>query len=1208
MSQPDNIAATACLSALPAQAAPPIESIAQAAFDSLPAHIAILDSNGTIVAVNRAWREFATLNPPLRSGVCEGSDYLKVCATTQGADATSARAFAAGIQAVLSGQKKEYLQEYACHCAGQQRWFVGRVMRCIAPLQSYAMVTHENVTEKVVRELELGRLTRLHATLGQVNQAIVRAKSRDELFNTICRVMVEFGRFKYAWIAWLREDGKTYDRVAEQWDAPASHPPFLESLAGCGIIQDAFHDGTARFNNGVSAGAGAPPVFSSCAAIPFRFQKKIQGVLGFCSAEPDFFNDAEIHLLDEVADDVGHALDYLHEQEQRCQAETALREREDLLREMGRTALVGGWEFDPATGEGKWTEMVAQIHDLDPGLQTNVQRGLSFYTEESRPRIEQAIRDVVELARPYDLELELISAKGIRKWVRTIGCPVVKDGRVIKVTGSFQDITAHKRAELAQRASERIMRTVLNLVPHAIFAKDAHSRHLFVNNACAAANGMTPEEMVGKRDIDFLVDKRQAERFMADDRQVIVSGEPRFISEEVLTNAKGETRVLQTTKVPFLDPNGHPAMMAVAVDITALTLANDALRQSGEQFRGLFEMASIGMAQADAHSGRILRANRKLCEITGYSEAELTAMHVADITHPEDRAQERILMEKIISGELPGYQLDKRYIRKDGSVAWANVNATIIRDAAGRPLHRMATIEDVTKRREAAREQMLLATAMDQSVESIVITDVAGTILYVNPAFENVSGYTRAEALGKTPRLLKSGRHDKSFYAALWGTLQKGEVWKGRIINKRKDNSLYEEEATISPVRDAEGNIINFVAIKLDVTRAVELENQLRHAQKMEAIGQLAGGVAHDFNNILAAMIMQTELTSMTKNLPPEAADGLRDIRAAATRAANLTRQLLLFSRRQIMQTAELDLNGVVTSLAKMLQRIIGEDVHLQLHLHPAPLLTRADGGMLDQVLMNLAVNARDAMPGGGSLTISTTAQSLDAGEARQHPDVAPGEYVGLIVSDTGCGIPPEIMPRIFEPFFSTKEVGKGTGLGLATVFGIVKQHRGWITVHSEVGRGTSISIYLPSVPPRTAAPSLPGADTVSKGGTETILLAEDDPAVRAAARGLLECHGYRILEAENGPAAVRLWKRHRASVALLLTDLVMPGGMSGHQLAQKLREEEPHLKVVYTSGYSSEVAGKDLALRTGENFVQKPFPADVLLATVRRCLDQKTA
>jgi PAS domain S-box-containing protein len=381
-------------------------------------------------------------------------------------------------------------------------------------------------------------------------------------------------------------------------------------------------------------------------------------------------------------------------------------------------------------------------------------------------------------------------------------------------------------------------------------------------------------------------------------------------------------------------------------------------------------------------------------------------------------------------------------------------------------------------------------------------------------------------------------------------------------------------------------------------------EAKLLQSQKMEAIGQLAGGVAHDFNNILSALLMQAEIMGSIKELPDEARAGLQEICADVNRAAELTRQLLLFSRRQVMQPRLLNLNELILNLGKMLQRIVRANVQLQLHLHSAPLMTRADAGMIEQILVNLVVNGCDAMPVGGSLRIETQEVIVDKATANLYADAYPGRYVCLSVSDTGTGIPPEILPQIFEPFFTTKEPGKGTGLGLATVFGIVKQHGGWIRVDNRPGSGATFNIFLPA----STAPDVESHSTVAlptpPGGSETILLVEDDASVRKLTRKLLERSGYTLLEAANGPEAVKVWSENSKSVALLLTDLMMPGGIGGQELARQLQAENPALKVVFVSGYSADNAGKEFSLRTGEIFLQKPFATEQLLEKIRQLLD----
>ena len=451
----------------------------------------------------------------------------------------------------------------------------------------------------------------------------------------------------------------------------------------------------------------------------------------------------------------------------------------------------------------------------------------------------------------------------------------------------------------------------------------------------------------------------------------------------------------------------------------------EAVRQSEEHFRAMFEVASIGMASADPQTGRFVRVNLKMCAITGYSAAELLHLRVSEITHPDDRQKDWEVFQRVVRGEIPDYHLEKRYVRKDGAVAWVNVNMTVIRDAAGQPERTMATIEDITERRRAEESHTRLTTAIEQSAETTMITDPNSTILYVNPAFEKTSGYTREEAIGHNPRFLKSGKHDAEFYRQIWAVLGRGDVWSGRLINKKKDGTLYEEDASISPIRDAAGKVVNYVAVKRDVTHEAQLEAQLRQAQKMEAVGQLAGGVAHDFNNMLAVIRGNAELLLMNEaQHTPQTREGLKHVVAASERAANLTRQLLAFSRKQVLQLQPVLLNTIIANLTKMLHWVLRENIDLQCH-YAAPLpYVQADLGMMEQVILNLVVNARDAMPEGGQLRVATEQARLDEARARVNPEARVGEFVCLRVSDTGTGIVPEVSPRIFEPFFTTKEIG----------------------------------------------------------------------------------------------------------------------------------------------------------------------------------------
>jgi hypothetical protein len=390
-----------------------------------------------------------------------------------------------------------------------------------------------------------------------------------------------------------------------------------------------------------------------------------------------------------------------------------------------------------------------------------------------------------------------------------------------------------------------------------------------------------------------------------------------------------------------------------------------------------------------------------------------------------------------------------------------------------------------------------------------------------------------------------------------------------------------------------------------DITERKALEEQLRESQKMAAVGQLAGGVAHEFNNLLAVIRGNAELLLMGEaQCTAEAKEGLKQVVEASERAANLTRQLLTFSRKQVMQPQPLVLSEVIANLTKVLDPVISENIDLQCHYAALLPYVQADPGMMEQVILNLVVNARDAMPQGGQLRVATEQVTLDEAHARVNPEARAGDFVCLSVSDTGTGMAPEVLPRIFEPFFTTKEIGKGTGLGLATVHGIVQQHQGWIEVSSQVGEGTTFKVFLPAIP----TPVRLAAAAEVRGGNETILLVEDEPALRLTTRRILERKGYRIREAASGREALEVWQSHAGEIALLLTDIIMPGDMTGRDLAERLWGQRPRLKVIFTSGYTADALGAntDFIQRTRSYFLQKPCLSRAPLETVRLCLDQE--
>ncbi len=521
----------------------------------------------------------------------------------------------------------------------------------------------------------------------------------------------------------------------------------------------------------------------------------------------------------------------------------------------------------------------------------------------------------------------------------------------------------------------------------------------------------------------------------------------------------------------------------------------------------------------------------------------------------------------------------------------------------------------MNEKREQDRQTMLqmeaerirLALAIEQAAEMVLITDTQGSIQYVNPAFTKCTGYSREEALGHNPRFLGSGKQAPAFYREMWAALTRGEVWHGRFVNRRKNGSLYEEDATISPVRDTAGQVVSYIALKLDVTHEAELEAQLRQSQKVDAIGRLAGGVAHDFNNLLNVILGYGEMLLRRPDLPESIRPQIVAIHRAGERAADVTRQLLAFSRKQISAPQVFDLNEAIPDMVKMIRRLIGENIDLHLKASTPSCHVMADFGQLQQVVTNLCLNARDAMPDGGKITIETKQLVRDGPWLGNAPMLSPGNYVVLAISDTGVGMTDEVKAHLFEPFFTTKELGKGTGLGLAVCHGIVKQSKGEIAVYSEEGVGTTVKIYLPCADP-AAASVAPESEATAlneyRGRGETILLVEDEPSVRELIAHVLTGLGYRVLSDPNGQAALaRLQQAPGQRIDLLLTDVVMPG-ISGRETATRLKEFIPCLKTIFISGYTDDAIVHHGILDPGVNFIPKPFASVLLARRVRELLD----
>ena len=544
-------------------------------------------------------------------------------------------------------------------------------------------------------------------------------------------------------------------------------------------------------------------------------------------------------------------------------------------------------------------------------------------------------------------------------------------------------------------------------------------------------------------------------------------------------------------------------------------------------------------------------------------------------------------------------ELEKRLQRADATLDSLRRGEVDLVIGAKEPL--------VIQFKSLVRENERLIRALAEVGEAVFLTDADGAIQHANPAFERMTGYAAEEVIGENPRILKSGKQDLAFYEALWGTIASGKTWKGRMVNKRKDGTLYTEEATISPVRDAAGKITNYVAVKRDITERLQLEAQLHHAAKMQSIGVLAGGVAHDFNNLLTTILGCAELALAELGKEEPLYEDITEIKKAGERAARLTSQLLAFSRKEIREPELLDLNGTLEEMEKMLRRLIREDIELVVIPEPGLWQVYLDPSQMDQIIMNLVVNARDAMPDGGTLTLETANVALDRVYFQNHGiDNDPGPYVMLAVTDTGIGMDQDVQTKMFDPFFTTKDQGTGTGLGLATLYGIIKQNKGYIWSYSEPGEGTTMKVYLPKAKEILETGDREEAHEGGLTGAETVLVAEDNDPVRDVTLKILDQFGYRTLEARDGEEAVRVSRDFEGEIHLLLTDVIMPG-MSGKELSERLRSTRPDMKVLYMSGYTENIIMQKGLLPEDIHYIQKPFSFKALARKVRETIQKQS-
>ena len=830
-------------------------------------------------------------------------------------------------------------------------------------------------------------------------------------------------------------------------------------------------------------------------------------------------------------------------------------------------------------------------------------------------------KNVQRTRKPHHAELSHRGIKGNVLHVEHFATPILEEDKSLAgILVLLFDVTERKKAEeeleqhkekLEQIAREKAaalaksegkFAVAFDASPDAInINRLEDGLYVEVNTGFTDLTGFTFADVSGKtsKEIDIWYDPADRQRLV---QKLNKHGYCENLEARFRRKDGSVATGLMSARVISL--NDEPHIISITRDISNLKEMENQIAGQQRLFETMFNAIEDGIVITDTQR-RIQLVNDGMTEAFGYLREELLGM-TTEILYA-DKEEYLQAGTRVFNADLDvtSNKYTKRYRHKSGREFHASTFAAKLFDRKGEWIGNLGIMRDITEQLKNEKDRDTLIEAVQQVGEAIVITDISGTIEFVNPAFEEITGYTKDEVIGKNPNILKSGKHDDAFYRGLWETIASGKTFSGRMVNKRKDGSEYTEEVTISPIISVDDQIVNYIGVKRDISRQLVMEQQLRQAQKMEAIGRLTGGVAHDFNNMLGVIMGYAEMA--LDNIPKEDKiyGDLLAIYDAAERSGAIVRQLLAFSRLQTIAPKTLDLSITVAGMLNILRRLIGEDIRLEWFPCSSPLTVKMDPSQIDQILANLCVNSKDAIKNHGCITIETGITVFDEMYCSEHVGSQPGTYAMLAVSDDGTGIEEKNLERVYEPFFTTKELGRGTGLGLSTVYGIVKQNDGFINIYSELGQGTTVKVYFPLCNENIEHNEMNFQQPQAQTGDEKILIVEDDDAIRDMVQMMVSSLGYTAFTAETPHQAIEMVMEGDRTVDLLLTDVVMPQ-MNGRELSNRLQQSIPSLKCLYMSGYTSNVIANNSILGEDIYFVQKPFSRDLLAQKIREALEEK--
>ncbi len=779
--------------------------------------------------------------------------------------------------------------------------------------------------------------------------------------------------------------------------------------------------------------------------------------------------------------------------------------------------------------------------------------------------------------------------------------PIRQGAKITGVSVFARDITERKKIEKELRESENRFRTLVeNVASIAVHGYDEERRVVFWNFACEQFYGYRQDEVMGLKMEDLiLTEDMKSQVLHRIDR--LLNNSHSLPPQEIGFRRKDGKRIhMLSSNVVLKNDFGQKIFYFLDIDLTDLKDTEVALKESEEKYRLLAETARDIIVVHDLN-GDFIYMNKAGLKTTGIKPGELKARNMKDLISPVRLEEMYDSWFRRMNKDDHVFLFETEMTNLQGITIPIEISASII-TRNGSATHILLVIRDISERKRVQNEMNMLAHAIKSISECVSVTDMQDNIIFVNDAFLKTYGYRREELIGQPIDIVRSSKNPLQVIRKILPETLKGS-WQGELINKRRNKEEFYIFLSTSIIRDEKNEPVALIGVSRDISEHKKLEQQFRQAQKMEAIGRLAGGVAHDFNNLLTIIKGYSELL-----LSRLADDNLLrnyalQIDKAGEKAGSLTRQLLAFSRKQILKPKVMNLNTLLRDMENMLQRLIGEDLELVMLLDQKLGNVQADPGQIQQLVMNLVINARDAITGNGKIIIETENTRLDNDYIQKRSMVKSGNYIKLAISDTGLGIHKEIQDFIFEPFFTTKEEGKGTGLGLATVYGIIKQSEGYIWVYSEPGMGTTFKVYLPRIDDDTETATVAEKKEEIITGNETVLVVEDENDVRALICEALHKHGYRILEAPHGGIALSLCEEYKKPIDLVITDIVMPH-MSGGEFVQNMARIHPEAKVLYISGYTSTAIVQKGLLGSETPFLQKPFTPSLLLKKIRHILD----